>query len=219
MNCNFFLNEELLEYYLDLSHQGIRCALLTAANTLPRHPRIKPMLTGLCGVFFSQEIGLSKADPCCYEHVLAELGTNPYNSLFIDDSLSNCRRGVRRIVNSSLSGQYPLSETRKNQHKNNCNRNNLPVCDSPPVERREFAPADIIIHSYEQNKPVIPAERSRANKTSPGCRDVRWCGFIAGSSLVGAAGYDVTGVFLNAGGHLVAGAKKTARMHSRLHCP
>lgn len=90
--ATFSLNEELLEYYLDLSHQGIRCALLTAANTLPRHPRIKPMLDRVFAeYFFSQEIGLSKADPRCYEHVLAELGTNPYNSLFIDDSLSNCQ--------------------------------------------------------------------------------------------------------------------------------
>lgn len=89
------IREDRKQLLRDLQSHGYNIYILSNINelhvgwTLAHCPEIKAAK----GIFFSNEIHLSKPDPRCYELVLQQTGIQPEETLYIDDLLPNIEAG------------------------------------------------------------------------------------------------------------------------------
>lgn len=89
------IREDRKQLLRDLRSHGYNIYVLSNINemhvdwTLEHCPEIKAAK----GIFFSNEIHLSKPDPRCYELVLQQTGIKPEETLYIDDLLPNIEAG------------------------------------------------------------------------------------------------------------------------------
>lgn len=84
------LNEELLTVLKNTYQHQYQLAILTASETLPRHPEVAPKLTSLFNpILLAKELGVSKDQPACYTTVCKILQKKPTEVVFIDDSARN----------------------------------------------------------------------------------------------------------------------------------
>ena len=89
------IKEEKRQLLQDLKDKGYGVYVLSNINELHVQWTMEhcPELKMSDGLFFSNEIHLSKPDPRCYSHVLANTGIRAEETLYIDDLRPNIEAG------------------------------------------------------------------------------------------------------------------------------
>jgi epoxide hydrolase-like predicted phosphatase len=80
----------VIELIKELGTSGVKLAVLS--NTIEPHAkalRDAGLYDGFDYLFLSHEVGMRKPDIAIYEHALAELGTKPEATIFVDDDPEN----------------------------------------------------------------------------------------------------------------------------------
>lgn len=98
IRANFQQKVADMEPLLHALHADYELALLSdhAREWVDHIRTVHPFLELFSACFFSFEIGATKAETACFQHVLRRLGREPHECLFIDDSERNV------VVASSL---------------------------------------------------------------------------------------------------------------------
>jgi putative hydrolase of the HAD superfamily len=97
-------NDAMLVWQLALKEHGILTAILSniGDNVLANMKREFDWLTRFDVLVWSYQLRMAKPDPAIYWHVLKELGTQPQETLFIDDRPANTEAanalGMKSIV-------------------------------------------------------------------------------------------------------------------------
>lgn len=93
----------VIELIKELGTSGVKLAVLS--NTIEPHAkalRDAGLYDGFDYLFLSHEVGMRKPDAAIYEHALAELGTSPEATVFVDDDPENVEAaealGIKGIV-------------------------------------------------------------------------------------------------------------------------
>lgn len=91
------IRESKRELLKRLKERGYGIYILSNINELHVEWTLEhcPELQSADGLFFSNEIHLSKPDPRCYSHVLEKTGIKAAETLYIDDLRPNIEAGVR----------------------------------------------------------------------------------------------------------------------------
>ena len=98
------VHEDVIEGVRALAGRGLIRALTTNQNP----PRARWMQENLGydelfdAQFYSCEIGLAKPDPAYFTHVLRELGVEPQDALFLDDTAVNVESAARLGLRAEL---------------------------------------------------------------------------------------------------------------------
>ncbi|MGA2534572.1 MAG: HAD family phosphatase [Terracidiphilus sp.] len=84
-------NPQMLAWQLALKEHGFKTAILSnmGDNVLENMMREFDWLPRFDVLVWSFQLRMAKPDPAIYRHVLAELGTQPEETLFLDDKLIN----------------------------------------------------------------------------------------------------------------------------------
>jgi putative hydrolase of the HAD superfamily len=93
----------VLELIKELGSNGVKLAVLS--NTIEPHAkalREAGLYDGFDYLFLSHEVGIRKPDVAIYERALAELGTKPEATIFVDDDPENVEAaealGIKGVV-------------------------------------------------------------------------------------------------------------------------
>jgi HAD superfamily hydrolase (TIGR01509 family) len=98
----------MVAWQLALKQRGLLTAILSnmSDNVLGNIEREFAWIHRFDALVWSFRVGLAKPDPAIYRHILAELGTLPEETLFIDDKLPNVEAaremGIQAIEYSSV---------------------------------------------------------------------------------------------------------------------
>jgi FMN phosphatase YigB (HAD superfamily) len=85
---HFRLNTQLLNYLKTIQDQHYLAIFTT--GTIQEHPQLKPHLEPIFQRIFSvPELGLPKTDSQVYQLICQRLGSQPHQTLFIDDTHGN----------------------------------------------------------------------------------------------------------------------------------
>jgi putative hydrolase of the HAD superfamily len=101
-------NPAMLAWQLQLRQHGIRTAILSnmGDSVLENMQREFDWLARFDVLVWSYQLGIAKPDPEIYRHTLAQLGTEPQETLFLDDKLVNIEAaralGLRAIQFSTV---------------------------------------------------------------------------------------------------------------------
>ena len=101
-------NPAMVAWQLALKQRGLLTAILSnmSDNVLGNIEREFAWIHRFDALVWSFRVGLAKPDPAIYRHILAELGTLPEETLFIDDKLPNVEAaremGIQAIEYSSV---------------------------------------------------------------------------------------------------------------------
>ena len=101
-------NPVMLDWQLELKRRGFLTAILSnmGDNVLDNMKREFDWLPRFDVLVWSYQLKMAKPDPAIYLHVLKELGTNPEETLFLDDKLLNIEAaralGMRAIQFSTV---------------------------------------------------------------------------------------------------------------------
>jgi putative hydrolase of the HAD superfamily len=101
-------NPVMLDWQLKLKQSGILTAILSnmGDNVLANMKREFDWLPRFDTLVWSFELRMAKPDPAIYRHVLKELGTQPEETLFLDDKLVNVEAaealGIKAIQFSTV---------------------------------------------------------------------------------------------------------------------
>jgi putative hydrolase of the HAD superfamily len=101
-------NPVMVDWQLAVKQRGLRTAILSnlSENVLESIERTFDWIHRFDVLVWSFQVGLVKPDPAIYRHILAELGTLPGETLFIDDKLPNVEAarelGIQAIEYSSV---------------------------------------------------------------------------------------------------------------------
>jgi putative hydrolase of the HAD superfamily len=102
------LNPPMLAWAAALKARGLRTAILSnmSDTVLQAMEQEFDWLTRFDVLVWSYQLGIVKPDPAIYRHTLAELGTRPDETLFIDDKRPNVEAaralGIHAIQYSSV---------------------------------------------------------------------------------------------------------------------
>lgn len=99
-------NQELLGYIQKIKSMGYTVALLSNYNSVLRERIAENGVAEIFGdnVFISTEIGYQKPDPKIFEYTFKNLGINPEDAIFIDDSLKS-------LSTAESIGYHPIQFT------------------------------------------------------------------------------------------------------------
>ena len=93
----------VIELIKELGTSGVKLAVLS--NTIEPHAKALKdagLYDGFDYLFLSHEVGMRKPDAAIYEHALAELGTKPEATIFVDDDPENVKAaealGIKGVV-------------------------------------------------------------------------------------------------------------------------
>jgi putative hydrolase of the HAD superfamily len=101
-------NPQMLAWQLALKEHGFKTAILSnmGDNVLANMKREFDWLPRFDILVWSFQLHMAKPDPAIYRHVLSELGTQPQETLFLDDKLINVEAaqalGMRAIQFSTV---------------------------------------------------------------------------------------------------------------------
>ena len=101
-------NPVMVAWQLAVKQSGLLTAILSniSDNVLESIEREFAWIHRFDVLVWSYQLGIVKPDPAIYRHILAELGTLPGETLFIDDKLPNVEAarelGIRAIEYSSV---------------------------------------------------------------------------------------------------------------------
>jgi putative hydrolase of the HAD superfamily len=101
-------NPAMLAWQLALKQHGLLTAILSnmSDNVLGNIEREFAWIHGFDALVWSCQVGFAKPNPAIYRHILAELGTQPEETLFIDDKRPNVEaaraQGIQAIEYSSV---------------------------------------------------------------------------------------------------------------------
>ncbi|HEU5351942.1 MAG TPA: HAD family phosphatase [Terracidiphilus sp.] len=116
----------MLAWQLQLRQRGIRTAILSnmGDSVLENMQREFEWLAHFDVLVWSYQLGIAKPDPGIYRHTLAGLGTQPQETLFLDDKLVNIEAARQlgilsmqfstvealraELIAEGLGGQIPL---------------------------------------------------------------------------------------------------------------
>lgn len=88
----YFLNEELLNFYSDITDQYKLRSGIFSSSTLFDSPELKPFLEPVFDVNFSSaKLRFEKNNPEAYSHIGSEVQVMPSQMIFIDDSSENIK--------------------------------------------------------------------------------------------------------------------------------
>ena len=102
-------NPVMLAWQIELKQRGILTAILSnmGDNVLDNMKREFDWLPRFDVLVWSYQLRMAKPDPAIYRHVLEELGTEPAETLFLDDKLVNVEAalalGFKAIQFSSVA--------------------------------------------------------------------------------------------------------------------
>lgn len=102
-------NPEMLKWQLELKHRGILTGILSnmGDNVLENMKREFDWLSRFDVLVWSFQLRMAKPEPAIYRYILKELGTQPEETLFLDDKLINVEAardlGMQAIQFSSVA--------------------------------------------------------------------------------------------------------------------
>ncbi len=86
----YFLNQELLDYFVSIKKQHQLKLALFSSGTMYKEPELQPLLSPIFDkVFSSSAIRYQKNDPASYRYLSEQLNVALSELLFVDDSLRN----------------------------------------------------------------------------------------------------------------------------------
>lgn len=86
----YFLNQELLDYFVSIKKQHQLKLALFSSGTMYKEPELQPLLLPIFeSAFSSSEIHYQKSNPASYQYVAKQLGVTLSDLLFVDDSARN----------------------------------------------------------------------------------------------------------------------------------
>jgi putative hydrolase of the HAD superfamily len=101
-------NPVMLAWQLELKKRGLKTAILSniGDSVLENIEREFDWIHRFDVLVWSYQLGIAKPDPAIYRHTLRELGTQPEETLFIDDKLENVeaarKLGIRAILYTNV---------------------------------------------------------------------------------------------------------------------
>lgn len=86
----YTVNQELLDFYQQLKDKhGLRIVMFTT-GTVQNNPEVQPLLTPVFEkIFTAATLPYTKKEAAAYTLIAQELGVDPAEVVFIDDSMSN----------------------------------------------------------------------------------------------------------------------------------